>query len=539
MRRPLPRPLRAALLALSLLLLANALVWPWAGTWDPDPLPYRNPRPARWIERDPQGFWLTWLGQPVLPRPKEDRFRLLMVGSSALQGAGVTPFQSLPGRLQHLLDQQRRPVEVINAGVAGSDSGVQGRILQEGLEWLRPDLVVFYGGNNESHRLRIYKELNPHWSPGRERWRSLLERAPLYRLLLHAFQGRPRPGRLDGVPIEEVRARITARDRPLVEQFYQDNLEQMARACRRSGVPLVLCAVAVNQTHPPEYGFPTLDPALEAALERARRHGDLEGFLAQELQRQPEQAWLHYLQGRRRLAAGRVAEAVAELDLALATDPEPSRATPGQARRVREVAAATGTLFVDLPARLRREYGPLLGDDLFLDFCHFLPRGNHSAARSLLAGLEERGLLPPPRPARRPETRDPLDLSGFDRYQARLHGRTPPPGSDAELRRSLPAEGTLEGETLRGHLDFMALHAGPAEARYRKALALEPRRPALWRNLGHALMLGHRTGQAVECWQTFVRLGGRDGRIEDFLQGLDGQAAPGPGSAGSPGNGKG
>ncbi len=518
-------------------MLANLLARPWAGAWDPTPLPYRNPPPVRWIERDPQGFWLTWLGQPVLPRREGDRFRILMVGSSALQGAGVTPFQSLPGQLQRLLEQQGRSVEVINAGVAGSDSGEQLQILREGLAWLQPDLVVCYGGNNEYHRLRVYKELNPHWTVGRERLRSLLERAPLYRLLLRVAGGRPHPGHLDGVPIEEVRARITAPDRPLVERFYRDNLEEMARACRHRGVPLVLCAVAVNQTHPPEYGFPTLDPALEAGMDRARRHGTLEEFMAGQMQRQPDQAWLHYLQGQRRLAAGRVAEAVAELDLALATDPEPSRATPTQSRCVREVAAATGALFVDLPALLRREFGPLLGDQIFLDFCHFLPQGNRSAARFLLERLAQARRLPPPGPSQPPETSDPLDLKDFDRYEARLHGRTPPPGSDAELRRRLPAEGTVEGETLRGHLAFMALHAGPAEAHYRRALALDPDRPALWRNLGHAQMLGHRTVQAVGSWRTFTRAGGRDAGIEGLLQGLDGQAAPGPGTGKAPGNG--
>ncbi|NMA26397.1 MAG: hypothetical protein GX934_01365 [Burkholderiales bacterium] len=505
MRRPLPRPLVVAQQVVVLFLLANLLTLPWAPAWDPDPLPFRNPLPAAWIERCPQGFFLTWLGQPVLPPRQGQPFRILMVGSSAMQGGGVSPFQSIPGRLQSLLDEQGRQVEVINAGVPGSDSGLQRRTVREGLEWLEPDLVVVYCGNNEYHRLRAYKEQHPLWTARTERLRSLLERTPLYRWLASRFRVVDQAATMEGVHIEELKSRITAQDRPLVEDFYRSNLVRMGEACQQSGVPLVLCAVAVNEMYPPEYGRPDRDPDLDSRLADARMQGTLERSMEEELRRHPELAWLHYQQGCRRSDAGRLVEAAVELGAAVGLDPEPSRATPAFVGLVRAAARTSGALFVDIPAALRQEHGPVLGDQLFLDFCHFLPEGNQSVARALLLSLDRARLLPAPGPSPAPVEQDPLALEVFSCYLARpdprpARNRLPRPGSDLELRSRLPAEGTVAGETLRGHLEFVALRPAEAEARYRKALTLAPSRPALWRNLGYALLLGRSPKAALECW---------------------------------------
>lgn len=487
------RRLRALLLALGVLALAGALVAPLAPPFDPDPLPYRNPPAVRWMDEVRPGLFLTLTGEAV--RAEGAPFRILMLGSSAMRGDGATRFQSLPGRLQALLDRQGRPVEVVNAGVAGTDSGTQLGILREGLDRLHPDLVVVYAGNNEFLRLRAYRSAHPAWSPRWEALRHGLERWPLYRWLAAR---RPAAAGLQGVAVEDLPARVTPADVELARRFYRANLERMAALCRERGVPLVLCVVAANETAPPEYGAPPREAADVAQLEA-------------ELRREPGSAWLQYRWGMAVLATGRTAEAAAALRRAMELDPEPARAMPSFAEEVRSVP---GVRVLDAPEVLRGAFGEVPGDAAFMDFCHLKPAANEVLAEALASLAED--LLPAAGTPLR-SVADPLDLEAFDRFRGRVHhpelGEAPVPGSEWELREALPPEGTAEGEALRGHLEFLHERGAEAAARYR-----DPRTAVGWRNLGHALMLDRRVDEALAAYRRFLELGGRDPRLERLVE---------------------
>lgn len=534
-------PLKALLLALGLLGLANAALGPWAPPRDADPRPYRVPRPSPWLSLVQPNFVVTEAGLFTLRARPGDPYRILMLGSSALFGSGVTPFQSIPGRLQHLLDLQGIPAEVINAGVIGSDSTGQRTVLSRALDLFSPDLVIFYGGNNEFLRLRAYKELDPRWSPRLERVHLALEGTPLFRILAAWWQRPLSVAPVAGLPVERLPSRITRDDVPLVRDLYGRNLRWIASTCSRKGIPVFLCAAVGNQMTPPEDEFPEDDTALRTALLRAARHGRTRDFLLEEARRRPGEAWLHHACGRLLLKAGPATGAAEQLAAAVEVDPGPCRALPSFTAVARDAAREAGARFVDLPKLLRQRYGPVLGDQVFLDHCHFLPQANQYIAGVLLDRMKAENLLPAPSRTEPPAPPDPLDLESFPgvwetrsrhaganrmaRYLpqeliARFHldGRpAPPPGSWDEWSRRLPSASTLEGQTLRGHLAFLDDQPARAITHYQRAIRLAPERPIPWRNLGHALARAGQVPQALNAWSTFLRLGGRDPRLERLL----------------------
>lgn len=510
-RRPRSRPLLALLVALGFLLLADQWAQRWGPPMNPELMAYRNQQQAWLLGPEHSGLQTTRMGDLIPPRRAGGPFRVLLLGSSALRGNGVVPFQSIPGHLQRLLNQEGIAVETINGGVPGSDSAQQLRFLLEGLERLDPDLVVHYGGNNEFFRLLIYKHQNPHWTASAERARSVLQNLALYRWLASVFQ-RPSP-RLDmaGQEISDLPSTIAQEDIPLVEARYEQNLVRMGEACRARGVPLVLCSVAVNEVFPPKDPVRRFISDLEAEFQAAGQEGRLLEVLEESCRRNPDQAWGHYVLGQWLLREGRGQEAAIHLSRAVELDPLPIRALPSQNLRVQQAAAASGTFFLDVAAELRREYGPVLGTEVFLSHCHLLPRANRSVALALVGLLKDQGLLPESTAPSRAGGEDPLDLEAFG-----------DPGECAAGLAGLKVEKDLADSVLQGHQAFLRSESDQAVGHYRRALALSPERAVLWRNLGHALAQAGRLDEAMQGWREFLRRGGEDPHLVELLAGWQG-----------------
>lgn len=82
------------------------------------------------------------------PYPETERFVLIFLGDSLTAGYGLSRDNSLPSQLQALLDAQRAPIEVRNAGVS-SDTSAQGLAR---FDWSVPadaDGVIIEFGANE------------------------------------------------------------------------------------------------------------------------------------------------------------------------------------------------------------------------------------------------------------------------------------------------------------------------------------------------------------------------------------------------------
>jgi lysophospholipase L1-like esterase len=101
--------------------------------------------------------------QPGIPR-------ILAVGDSLTYGMGVGADQTWPSVLQQRLSQ-RRPVEVLNLGVCGYNSGDVVRVLRQHLTTLDPDLVVYgmclndflpHGGQQQTIRWSLVPPLPEH-----------------------------------------------------------------------------------------------------------------------------------------------------------------------------------------------------------------------------------------------------------------------------------------------------------------------------------------------------------------------------------------
>jgi len=76
-------------------------------------------------------------------------YRIFMVGASTTFGAGSTSDEtSIPGYLQEIIDEQNfdYKIEVINAGVGGSQSLREGKLIREKLVNYDPDLILIYDG---------------------------------------------------------------------------------------------------------------------------------------------------------------------------------------------------------------------------------------------------------------------------------------------------------------------------------------------------------------------------------------------------------
>jgi len=535
------RPARALLVAVLLLMLANQMAERQAPPRNPELMPYRSPWPLLFLGPDQQGFQMSGMGDPIPSHRPGTPFRVLLVGSSAMRGTGAVSVQSIPGQLQRLLEGEGIPAETINAGVPASDSGQQVGFLADGLASFRPDLVVYYGGNNEFLRLRIYKQENPWWSPGLERFRSGCEGLALYRWISARVAPPQSPGGSGWRDLGNLSATVSAEDVRLVEDRYERNLTRMGELCAERRVPLLLCAVAVNQMYPPQPPSSRGAPVTSQDLRAAWEEGRLTAFLEEQAGAHPDHAWLQYACGRVLAAQGRP-EAARWLAAAVQADPGPVRALPSMAARVQAVAARVGALYLDVPSQLRREFGPILGNQVFWDHCHFLPEANRAVARQILTALKGRNLLPGPGPRRSPRVVDPLDLEDFSvhsDFEAYPYGVSrewsvlPPEVAEkyglgrpapalasgrAALLSRMPSPQSLQGQVLRGHLAILETRPEEAIQHYRQALSLAPERVVLWRNLGHALMMAGQVPEALEAWRTFLRRGGRDPRLQRLLQ---------------------
>lgn len=508
------------MLALALLSLVSLLLESRAPQPDPLPLPLRRGMPH---SLGPgvglAGILLTASGQPVVPEPEKGALRILFLGGSSPFGYGTTRFRSYPGILQARLDDAGRPVEVVNGAFAAMDLLDSLEVLRRALPEMRPGLVVCALGINETLRLRLYSSENPDWSPKLESWRQEFERFALYRFLAARFGGTPRPD--SAPPAGEPRLKPLGPEHlDLLRPVLKRNLEELVRLCRQAEVPLVLVVDPSNEMWPPcvapewTEGSPWL------------------------------KAWEAYRTGVRLLQEGHKDQALASLQQAIESDPRPFRTLPSIAALIREVARDSGIPVLEGMEGLRRVSPSGLADEnLFYDNCHLSPPGNQAFAGLLEAFLEQEGLLPPSVRGLAPPVRDPADLERVDLLDEASvlppmpeNLLTPPPDwrserfpwTHAQFRRRLPPETTLEGQVARGHLAFNERKAEQAVARYREACRQEPRRAVLWRNLGHALLASGQGPEAVEAYAEFLRLGGRDPRLEGLVRAASASQPPPP-----------
>jgi len=85
----------------------------------------------------------------------KDVFRIVTLGGSSTWGAGVNDGETYPAQLQEVLNKHfgRGRVEVINAGLPWFSTEDIVVLFEALIVKLKPDLVTFYIGHNDAHRL--------------------------------------------------------------------------------------------------------------------------------------------------------------------------------------------------------------------------------------------------------------------------------------------------------------------------------------------------------------------------------------------------
>tara|TARA_B100000029_G_C17476935_1_gene924125 strand:- start:140 stop:1228 length:1089 start_codon:yes stop_codon:yes gene_type:complete len=138
--------------------------------WGPIPFPYLEPNQSmKTININSDAF----RGGEIEKIPNEN-FRIFIVGGSTVFGSGSTSDETtIPGYLQELFDNSNDyNVEIINAGIPGSQSTNELNRIKNNLEKYDPDGIVIYNGWNDlreslkglqqiqtSQNLSIYDEI--------------------------------------------------------------------------------------------------------------------------------------------------------------------------------------------------------------------------------------------------------------------------------------------------------------------------------------------------------------------------------------------
>jgi lysophospholipase L1-like esterase len=335
-------------------------------------------------------------------------YRVFVVGESSAFGYPFGPEFAFSRFLQERLAAAMpdRSVEVVNAAIPGIGSW-QARQVVEEVAAYRPDVLVVYLGHNEFNRS------GPAEVGWLTRWAGGLRFYQLASAAGDAVRGwRHAPGsvgrmRRDNDPFGPIRDRargattLTTRDREWSLSRFRENLYAIVATARAAGATVVLAGLAQNVTdHRPGASRHRrgLSPderaqwraAMEHAAERMRAQ-DCRGALAalrRSLEIDTRPAIAHYMRAQCLEQLGRFATARAAYRTASERDEVPLGAPSAANRLIAEVAAETGSQFVDVPAALERisPHG-LVGADLFCDSIHPSVAGHLAIARILGAAL--------------------------------------------------------------------------------------------------------------------------------------------------------
>lgn len=322
---------------------------------------------------------------------KGSGWRVFAVGGSFMMGSPYT-FQGhgaeMPGGITSWLrkDLERRgskvPVEVVNLGVGGQNSFRVATIVEQLVDYA-PDVVVVATCNNEG-------ALPP------SKMREQLQQLGGFRLLSKYLTPAPKPSE---------RSYFTPQDEDSVAlaASYRRNIKNIIGYAEAAKIPLVLSTLPVNRLYVGDTDSTPLIPdgsprwGETVCVQEARaliEAGDFAGAIThlESCRDIPDALRWTGLAHKR---DGAYPEARAALDQSIELQPR-NRCRPSFNTIVREEAAASeNTYLADLDeVAIASSESGLVGDELFLDFCHMNWRGYGLMATAIAEALADHGLLP-------------------------------------------------------------------------------------------------------------------------------------------------
>lgn len=371
-------------------------------------LPERGPDGAAWMRANP-AFKPRGFHDERFPRNPGEQVRLFALGGSTTFGA---PFirveRGFPERLEAVLKRLRPGVawRVVNAGVAGMDSGSFHGVAKEVLGLGAQGLIV-YAGNNELRGRALDRCTNPY-RLGLERQLDWFRLGRLIRSLTRSLhkEGKTENLKLNenlhGLCLTRLLEEISQTPAPsvhavpagavsrgdahyrLVLRSFEQNLEKLAALARSHDVPIFLAIPSANLLHPPVKPMPRPGLSKDAWGElhlavnrlkftwynkdRAAAVAAAEAALAVD----PGHALANHRLGLLELAAGRKARARVLLQNAIDGDYKGNRPTRGVRKILLEICHRNeGVTCVDMRPRFdEMAILGLPGYDLFVDYCH-------------------------------------------------------------------------------------------------------------------------------------------------------------------------
>jgi lysophospholipase L1-like esterase len=174
------------------------------------------------------------IGDEVSVKKLPNTFRILLLGDSSPVGLGLQSWEQTFGALlKRLLETQcstRKNVEIINAAVSGYTSEQIVRFLElRGWEY-EPDLVILYCGNNDASISGALSDQELLQRQHLKAIRQLFCKLAFYRALRAVLT---KYLVTESTPSTSLKPRVTP-------ERFGDNLERIARDCRRHDCPLIV-----------------------------------------------------------------------------------------------------------------------------------------------------------------------------------------------------------------------------------------------------------------------------------------------------------
>lgn len=335
----------------------------------------------------------TFNAQTFLADKPADGFRAFVLGGSSAYGFPWGEQAAFSSILEAALQAEHpgRTIEVINAsGISYASHRL--RILARELLRYQPDVLIIYSGHNEFVEKNFYRSLRRR-TESLGRVQHLLYRSHLYGAL-HGLLGRLTnreehwTASADGLLQLNVRRDsdqgVDAAERRRLEVFFADNLTAILHMAASQGVQVLVCTTPSNlRDWKPErpLGWPLLAGEKRRRWEEleqqgraalgAGHHADAVKQLQDALALAPEDAPSWFLLGRGHEGLEHWADARDAYQRACEFDLNLSRATEGINRAIRRVAAREKAILVDVEGRFT-ELSPhgLVGFNLIEDYVH-------------------------------------------------------------------------------------------------------------------------------------------------------------------------
>jgi lysophospholipase L1-like esterase len=355
----------------------------------------------------PPGPWREFLAQ----KPP-GTFRIFVIGESSAEGVPYGTTYSFARWLNDRLSVEVPDVrwEVVNAAIAGAQSGAMLRLVRD-IAQHEPDLLVVYLGHNEIGAPMTAAERAAAGAPHLD-LRGALARLRLYRVVAHLL---PLPGkRLDFRDAERpsvigtLERHASVADGVVEARLYRERLVEMVDAMNATKARTALLSLSQNFSDwPPVLSVHrrALRPDQKVAWRAAVKAGealaaaDCAGALSEwtrALALDDGFANLQYEVAVCEKRLGHAREAGARFRLASDVDDFSQGAPTAFNDTLRDVATREAALFVDVDAAFMRESGDhFVGDDLFTDAVHPNIRGHQLIARVVADAMREAGIPVP------------------------------------------------------------------------------------------------------------------------------------------------